>query len=112
MHRYTPDTVGIIRSVYLKKAQDAIEKAMENAEYIMNSDTSAVDKANAKKKHDKYVKQLNEIRPYYQALTHVALQKIAIDLDDGVKHNYQLFQGVEISGEGTKNQKIDLLAKI
>ena len=112
MHRYTPDTVGIIRSVYLKKAQDAIEKAMETAEYIMNSDTSAVDKANAKKKHDKYVKQLNEIRPYYQALTHVALQKIAIDLDDGVKHNYQLFQGVEISGEGTKNQKIDLLAKI
>lgn len=112
MHRYTPDTVGIIRSVYLKKAQDAIEKAMENAEYIMNSDTSAVDKANAKKKHDKYVKQLNELRPYYQALTHVALQKIVIDLDDGVKHNYQLFQGVEISGEGTKNQKIDLLAKI
>ena len=112
MHRYTPDTVGIIRSVYLKKAQDAIEKAMENAEYIINSDAGAVDKANAKKKHDKYVKQLNEIRPYYQALTHVALQKIDIDLDDGVKHNYQLFQDVEISGEGTKNQKIDLLAKI
>ena len=35
-----------------------------------------------------------------------------LDLDDGVKHNYQLFQSVEISGEGTKNQKIDLLAKI
>ena len=98
--------------MYFRKAQDAIENAMKNAEYVINTSSSAVERANATKKRDKYIKQLNEMRPYYQALTHIALQRIPMDLDDGVKKNYQLFQGVEISGEGTKNQKIDLLAKI
>ena len=112
LHRYNQDTVGLIRSMYFRKAQDAIENAMKNAEYVINTSSSAVERANATKKRDKYIKQLNEMRPYYQALTHIALQRIPMDLDDGVKKNYQLFQGVEISGEGTKNQKIDLLAKI
>ena len=111
MHRYTPDTVGLIRSIYLQKAQTAIETAKQNAEYIISTSSSATEKAAASKKRDKYVKQLNELRPYYQALTHVALQRIDMDLDNGVKANYQLFQNVEISTEG-KKQKIDLLAKI
>ncbi|SNU04612.1 Methyltransferase domain-containing protein [Lachnospiraceae bacterium] len=112
LHRYNQDTVGLIRSMYFRKTQDAIENAMRNAEYVINTSSSAVERANATRKRDKYIKQLNEMRPYYQALTHIALQRIPMDLDDGVKKNYQLFQGVEISGEGTKNQKIDLLAKI
>ncbi|GEM_PF-5370899 len=37
---------------------------------------------------------------------------INFDLDDGVKHNYALFQGVEVSSEGKKPKKIDLPAKI
>lgn len=49
---------------------------------------------------------------YYQALSHVALQKIELNLDDGVKVNYAKFQGIEISNEGEKKQTIDLLAKI
>ena len=40
------------------------------------------------------MKQLNEMRIYYQALSHLALQKIEIDLDDGVKHNYEIFKDV------------------
>jgi len=35
-----------------------------------------------------------------------------MDLDDGVKKNYQLFQGVEVSTEGKKKQTINLLSKI
>lgn len=112
MHRYTRDTVGIIRSDYLHKVQDALDNSLKNAEYIINTSTSAVDKAQAKKARNKYMKQLNETRVYHQALSHIALQRIEIDLDDGVKHNYQLFQGVEISSEGNKKQTIDLLAKI
>ena len=49
---------------------------------------------------------------YDQALAHVALQRIDIDLDDGVKHNYELFQGIEVASEGAKKQTIDLLAKL
>lgn len=112
MHRYTPDTVGLIRSVYLKKAQDAIEASLKNAEYAIANTESAVDRASNTRKRDKYIKQLAEIKPYYQALSHVAMQRIDIDLDDGVKVNYAKFQGVEVGGEGEKKQTIDLLSKI
>ena len=112
IHRYTPDTVGLIRSVYLHNVQSAIQNSLQNSEYIISTTTSATERARETKKRDKYVKQLNELRPYYQALSHVALQRIPMDLDDGVKKNYQLFQGVEISTEGKKKQKIDLLAKL
>lgn len=112
LHRYTPDTVGLIRSDYLTKAQSMIENALKNAEYAINTSGSAVDRAQATKKRDKYVKQLAEIRAYYPALSHVALQKIELNLDDGVKVNYEKFQGVEVSIEGEKKQKVDLLAKI
>ena len=112
LHRYTPDTVGLIRSDYLMKTQNMIENALENSEYIINTSSSAVDRAQATKKRDKYIKQLAEIRAYYPALSHIALQRIDLDLDDGVKVNYEKFQGIEVSVEGEKKQKIDLLAKI
>lgn len=111
IHRYTPDTVGRIRSVYLSKVQGAIENALQNAEYIISTTSSATERAAASRKRDKYIKQLNELKPYYQALSHIALQRVEMDLDDGVKKNYQLFQNVEISTEG-KKQSLNLLAKI
>ncbi len=112
MHRYTSDTVGLIRSVYLKKASDAIQKALDNAEYIIANTESNIDRAMSTKKRDKYVKQLTEIKPYYQALSHVAMQRIELDLDDGVKVNYAKFQGIEVGRDGEKKQTINLLAKI
>ena len=113
IHRYTPDTVGLIRSVYLHNAQAAIQNSLQNTEYIISTTTSATERAQQTRKRDKYVKQLNELRPYYQALSHIALQRIPMDLDEGVKKNYQMFQGVEISTEGSKKkQTIDLLAKL
>lgn len=112
LHRYTQDTVGLIRSDYLTKTQSMIENALKNAEYAISTSTSAVDRAQATKKRDKYIKQLAEIRAYYPALSHIALQRIPLDLDDGVKVNYAKFQGIEVSVEGEKKQKVDLLAKI
>lgn len=112
MHRFSKDTLGTIRSEYLKNVQEAIENALKNAEYVINTSASSVDRAQASKKRDRYVKQLSEIKVYYMALSHLALQKISIDLDDGVKNNYSKFQGIEVSNEGQKVQTIDLLAKI
>jgi hypothetical protein len=36
-------------------------------------------------------KQLEELRKFDEKIHHYADQRIAIDLDDGVKHNYSLF---------------------
>ena len=112
LHRYNPEMIGVIRSDYLTKAQSMIENALKNAEYAISTSASAVDRAQATKKRDKYIKQLAEIRAYYPALSHIALQRINLDLDDGVKLNYEKFQNIEVSIEGEKKQKIDLLAKI
>ncbi len=112
MQRYDKDTVNRVRSEYLKKMQDAIEGALKNAEYAVDNSSSAVDRAAATRKRDKYIKQLNEIRAYYPALSHMALQRVEIDLDDGVKTNYAKFQGIETVDENGKKQKVDLLAKI
>ncbi len=60
----------------LVKTQSAIENALKNAEYSISTTESAVDRAVATKKRDKYVKQLAEIKTYYQALSHVAQQRI------------------------------------
>ena len=46
-------------------------------------------------------------------MAHLANEKISIDLDDGVKVNYNKFQGIEIpQGEGRKCLKADLLFKV
>ena len=82
--------------MYLHNAQAAIQNSLQNSEYIISTTTSATERARETKKKDKYVKQLNEL----------------MDLDDGVKKNYQLFQGVEVSTEGKKKQTINLLSKI
>ena len=112
LHRYDQDTVGRVRADYLHKQQGFLENAIANCDYILQSDQSAREKAEATKKKDKLVKQLAETRTYDQALAHIALQRIPLDLDDGVKVNYEKFQGIEVKNEGTKPVNIDLLAKI
>lgn len=112
IHRYSKDTVGLIRSDYITKVQASIENALSNAEYTINTTASAVDRAQATKKRDKCIKQLADIRAYYPALSHIALQRIELDVDAGVKTNYEKFQNIEVSAEGEKKQKVDLLAKI
>lgn len=39
---------------------------------------------------------------YDEAIAHIANKRIQIDLDDGVKVNYEKFQGVEVAQEGRK----------
>ncbi len=112
MHRYHKDTVGLVRSDYLHRVQDAVETALKNAEYVIAHSDSTIDQATAVKARDKYIRQLSEMKIYYQAISHVALQRLELNLDDGVRVNYEKFQGVLVSGEGTKRQTVDLLAKL
>ena len=112
MHRYDTDTVGRVRTDYLHKAQKYVETAMQSAQYTIDNATSASEKSKATKAVTKYTKQLAEMKIYDEAIAHVANQRIEIDLDDGVKVNYAKFQGVEVSQEGKKALKVDLLAKM
>lgn len=112
MHRYDADTVGRVRTDYLHRAQKYVETAMQSAQYTIDNALSASEKSKATKAVTKYTKQLAEMKIYDEAIAHIANKRIEIDLDDGVKVNYEKFQGVEVAQEGKKTLKVDLLAKI
>lgn len=112
MHRYDADTVGRVRTDYLHRAQKYVETAMQSAQYTIDNASSTSEKSKATKAVTKYTKQLAEMKIYDEAIAHIANKRIEIDLDDGVKVNYEKFQGVEVAQEGKKALKVDLLAKI
>lgn len=112
MHRYDADTVGRVRTDYLHRAQKYVETAMQSAQYTIDNASSASEKSKATKAVTKYTKQLAEMKIYDEAIAHIANKRIEIDLDDGVKVNYEKFQGVEVTQEGKKALKVNLLAKI
>ena len=112
MHRYDADTVGRVRTDYLHRAQKYVETAMQSAQYTIDNASSASEKSKATKAVTKYTKQLAEMKIYDEAIAHIANKRIDIDLDDGVKVNYEKFQGVEVAQEGKKALKVDLLAKL
>lgn len=114
MHRYDENMVGNIRANYLHILQRKYESEINRLDNDMNSEMlSTKEKATAKKLKEKIQKQLVECVAYDQVIAHVAHQRISIDLDDGVKVNYQKFQGVEVpQGDGRKDLKADLLFKV
>lgn len=112
LHRYNEDTVGRVRTDYLHKVQTVIENAIDRCDIVTESDASPSDKAKAVKRKEKLVKQLAETRLYDQAIAHIALKRIPLDLDDGVIVNYAKFQGIEVATEGKKPVKINLLGAI
>ena len=112
MHRYDQDTVGRVRTDYLHKIQAKLEDSLNHCNVILASEAPAGEKAAAVKKKEKLIKQLAETRLYDQAIAHIALSRLAIDLDDGVKVNYAKFQDVEVASEGKKAVKVNLLAKV
>ena len=96
----------------MHKTQKAIEQAIANCDNIINHSSSKQEVVKATKDKAKLQKQLKETQEYDEALSHIANQNIEIDLDDGVKVNYAKFQNVQVSREGKKSKKINLLKKL
>ncbi|MCQ6266317.1 BREX-1 system adenine-specific DNA-methyltransferase PglX [Fictibacillus sp. WQ 8-8] len=113
MHRYDVGAVARVRTDYLHTLQRKYEAEMSRIDLLLESDVSTNEKTKAKKQKEKLQKQLLECQQYDQVIAHLANQKIEIDLDDGVKENYEKFQNIEVpQGEGKKALKANLLAKI
>lgn len=112
MHRYNADTVSNVRTEYLHKFQNTYEVLIKDDEYIMDHSDNKAEATKARKHKENLEKKLAETRIYDQALAHIANKRIDIDLDDGVKVNYEKFQDVEVINEGSKAIKVNLLGKI
>lgn len=105
LHRYTPDTIGNLRIDYLHKMQRVYESEINRMQDMMDHSENAREVAAASKRKDKLAKQLKECREYDERIAHLALARIPIDLDDGVKVNYEKVQTVD-------GVKYPVLAKI
>ena len=93
MHRYQPDTIARIRTDYVHEQQARYRTAIADLEQrIANASTGERVKLN--KKLTTLQAQDIEIRTYEEKIHHLADQMISIDLDDGVKKNYAIFQDV------------------
>ena len=93
MHRYQPDTIARIRTDYVHEQQARYRTAIADLEQrIANASTG--ERVKLKKKLTTLQAQDAEIRTYEEKIHHLADKMISIDLDDGVKKNYAIFQDV------------------
>lgn len=93
MHRYQPDTIARIRTDYVHEQQARYRTAISGLERQI-SGASTSDRVRLNKQLEKLKDQAEETRLYEEKIHHLADQMISIDLDDGVKHNYAIFQDV------------------
>ena len=106
LHRYTPDTIGNLRVDYLHKMQRVYESEINRMQDMIDHSTNAREVAASTKRKEKLQKQLKECRDYDEMIAHLALSRIELDLDDGVKVNYEKIQ------TASDGKKYAVLAKI
>ena len=93
MHRYDQDTLARLRTDYVHEQQERYRTVIDQIERnLVSADGGKRVKLN--KQLAKVKAQLEEASVLEEKVTHLADQRIAIDLDKGVKHNYALFQDV------------------
>lgn len=93
MHRYQPDTLARMRTGYVREQQ---ERCRARLCLLEDSLQTAADpeKVKLKKQIAKLRGQSLEIEQYEEKIRYLADQRIAIDLDDGVRVNYAKFESV------------------
>ncbi len=93
MHRYQPDTIARIRTDYVHEQQARYRTAIAGVEQRI-ANASTAERVRLNKQLIKLKDQETEIHAFEEKIHHLADQMIRIDLDDGVKHNYEIFKDV------------------
>lgn len=94
MHRYNENLIPKVRLDYLHRVQTTYEKLLSDVNYKLTTDLSMTDKKEAKNRQADLNDKLTEIKEYDEKIAHIANQRISIDLDDGVKVNYEKFKDI------------------
>ena len=105
MHRWNADTIGNVRVEYMHRIQRVYEKEITRMQEIIDNSHDNKEISNATKRKEKLQKQIKETKDYDAKIAHLALSRIDIDLDDGVKVNYEKVQTAD-------GKKMQILAKI
>ena len=92
LHCYTSDTIGNVRIDYLHRMQRVYENEIDRMQDMIDHSKNPREVAASTKRKEKLQKQLKECREYDEKISHLALSRIELDLDDGVKVNYRKMQ--------------------
>jgi len=106
VHRYDENTIGNLRIDYLHRMHRIYENEIARMQDTIENSRDAREVTAATKRKEKLIKQLQETKEYDEKIAHLALARTSIDLDDGVKVNYEK---VQTDRDG---KKLDVLAKI
>lgn len=104
LHRYDEDTVGRLRLEYLQPVMRIYASEIDRMQDVIDNSANKREVVNAAKRREKLQKQLKECREYDEKIGYLALARISLDLDDGVKVNYEKLQ--------TADRKYPVLGKI
>ena len=90
LHRYRPDTVSVVLNDYLREFRSKLEAHLRHLERVsISTASSARDKTAALKEIDKLRKTILELTAYENDVLYpMATKQVEIDLDNGVKVNY------------------------
>ena len=93
MHRYRPDTVGVVLNDYLREFRAKLTSRKHHLEVVSISASAAQrDKTIALKETEKLNRIIVELEEYERDVLYpLAIKQVEIDLDDGVKLNYPKF---------------------
>lgn len=103
MHRYNEQTTAKVRIGYLHELQKHYER---RASFLKDEIESDNNRKKAEKELKKIKSQLDECKHFDEKMNHLASEYISIDLDDGVKVNYEKVQ------TGRDGKKYEILGKV
>ena len=91
LHRYNEGTLARMRTVYVTPLMGKLQQRINDLDAEIATSSSSAEKTRKGREKDKLAKQVVELRTFDEELRHLADQRIALDLDDGVKVNYGRF---------------------
>ena len=91
LHRFNEGTLSRMRMEYVVPLQSRMQARIDKLADDINSANGSAQQKALQKRKDKFTKQLEELRRFDETLRPYADQRIALNLDDGVKVNYGKF---------------------
>lgn len=98
IHRYQLDLIARLRTDYVHETQSRLNHSIEMINTQLDGNITSSEKVRLNKEITKFKAQAEEVKKYEEIVHHWADKMEPMDLDDGVKKNYDKFK--------------DLLAKI
>ena len=103
MHRYNEQTTAKVRIGYLHELQKHYER---RASFLKDEIESNNNRKKAEQELKKIKSQLDECKQFDEKMNHLSSEYISIDLDDGVKANYEKVQ------TGRDGKRYEILGKV